>query len=79
MPVEDICDCLYDEARSPSAGSTPSRMSAAWSFPDDASVIVLYCADGSRSCQAVQHMEAIGYVNVIGGIIDWSYEVVTHR
>ena len=64
MPVEDICDCLYDRGME---------------LSDVASVIVLYCADGSRSCQAVQHMEAIGYVNVYdaGGIIDWPYEVVT--
>lgn len=78
MSVEDICDCLYDEALA-ERGLDAIANVRGMELSDDASVIVLYCADGSRSCQAVQHMEAIGYVNVYdaGGIVDWPYEVVT--
>ena len=78
MPVEDICDCLYDEALG-ERGLDAIANVRGMELSDDASVIVLYCADGSRSCRAVQHMEAIGYVNVYdaGGIAEWPYEVVS--
>lgn len=78
MPVEDICDCLYDEALG-ERGLDALANARGMELSDDASVIVLYCADGSRSAQAVQHLEAIGYVNVYdaGGLAEWPYDVVT--
>lgn len=78
MPVEDICDCLYDEALG-ERGLDAIANARGMELSDDASVIVLYCHTGSRSAAALQHMEAIGYVNVYdaGGIVDWPYEVVT--
>lgn len=78
MPVEDICDCLYDEALA-ERGLDAIAQARGMELSDDASAIVLYCRSGERSATALQHMEAIGYVNVYdaGGIIDWPYEVVT--
>lgn len=78
MPVEDICDCLYDEALA-ERGLDTIAQAKGMELSDDASVIVLYCRSGARSATALQHMEAIGYVNVYdaGGIIDWPYDVVS--
>ncbi|MDO4442763.1 MAG: rhodanese-like domain-containing protein [Slackia sp.] len=78
MPVEDICDCLYDEALA-ERGLDAIANARGMELSDDASVIVLYCETGEKSAQAVQHMEALGYVNVYdaGGLIDWPFDVVT--
>lgn len=78
MAVEDICDCLFDEALA-ERGLDAVANARGMELSDDASAIVLYCVDGSRSLQAVQHMEAIGYVNVYdaGGLAEWPYDVVS--
>lgn len=77
MPVEEITDCLYDEALA-ERGLDAIAQNRGMEMADDASVIVLYCRTGARSVQAVQYMEALGYENVYdaGGIMDWPYEVV---
>lgn len=36
--------------------------------PDTAQQIVIYCASGARSAQAVQYMQQLGYRNVVNGI-----------
>lgn len=78
MPVEEICDCLYDEALG-ERGLDAIANQRGMELSDDASVILLYCYDGTRAEQAVQHMEAIGYVNVYnaGGLMNWPYDTVT--
>ena len=40
---------------------------------------MLYSGHGERSAQVLQHMEAIGYVNVYdaGALDEWPYDVVT--
>lgn len=40
--------------------------------------IIVYCRSGNRSKQAVMLLLEIGYTNVkdLGGILDWTYEVV---
>lgn len=78
MPIEEIMDCLYDEALS-ECGLDAIANARGMEMADDASVIVLYCRSGARSAQAAEYMEAIGYVNVYdaGGILEWPYDVVT--
>lgn len=78
MPAEEMCDCLYDEALGERGLDAIANMRG-MELSDDASVIVLYSGRGERSAQALQHMEAIGYVNVYdaGGLEEWPYDVVT--
>lgn len=40
--------------------------------------IIVYCRSGRRSANAAAKLVAIGYTNVfdMGGIIDWTYDVV---
>lgn len=78
MPLGDILDSLYDEALG-ERGLDAIANAKGMELSDDASVIVLYCRSGRRSQQAVEHMEALGYVNVYngGGIEGWPYEVVS--
>ena len=78
MPVEDICDCLYDEALG-ERGLDVIANARGMELSDDASVIVLYCRSGNRSAKAAEHMEALGYTNVYdaGGIVDWPGEIIT--
>lgn len=78
MPVEDMCDCLYDEALG-ERGLDAIANARGIELSDDASVIVLYCDNGERSARAAEHMEAIGYVNVYdaGGLDVWPYDVVS--
>jgi len=47
--------------------------------PDLQQPIVVYCRSGARSAAAAQLLTDLGYENVtdIGGIIDWTGEVVT--
>lgn len=78
MAVDDICDCLYDEAIA-ERGLDGIAHARGMELSDDASAIVLYCRSGQRSARAVEHMEALGYMNVYdaGGIGGWHGEVVT--
>lgn len=78
MPVEDIVDCLYDEALA-ERGLDDVAHGQGMEMADDASVIVLYSGTGKRSAQAVEHMEALAYVNVYdaGGLDEWPYDLVT--
>lgn len=78
MPAEEMCDCLYDEALGERGLDAIANMRG-MELSDDASVIVLYSGRGERSAQVLQHMEAIGYVNVYdaGGLEEWPYDVVT--
>lgn len=78
MPVEEITDCLYDEALG-ERGLDLLANARGMELSDDASVIVLYCQTGARSAVALQHMEAIGYVNVYDacGLDEWPFDIVT--
>lgn len=78
MSAEDICDCLYDEALG-ERGLDAIANAHGMELSDDASAIVLYCDNGERSARAIEHMEAIGYVNIYdaGGLDAWPYEVVS--
>ena len=71
FPVEVLCSCLYDEAVAEAGLDAIANMKG-MELSDDASVMVFYCASGARSAMAVQHLEAIGYVNVydMGGLRD---------
>ena len=42
-------------------------------------MILVYCRSGRRSKGAAEKLASMGYCNVkeFGGIIDWSYGVVT--
>ncbi len=52
---------------------------AAELLPDQSATILVYCRSGRRSALAAKDLVGLGYSNVsdFGGIIDWSYEVVT--
>ncbi len=78
FPVEVLCSCLYDEAVAEAGLDAIANMKG-MELSDDASVMVFYCASGARSAMAVQHLEAIGYVNVydMGGLRDWPYDLIT--
>lgn len=78
MSVDDIVDCLFDEAIS-ERGLDAIANGKGMEMADDASVIVLYSSAGERSARAVEHMESLGYVNVYNapGLSSWPYEVVT--
>lgn len=78
FPVEALCSCLYDEAVAEGGLDAIANMKG-MELSDDASVMVFYCASGARSAMAVQHLEAIGYVNVydMGGLRDWPYDLIT--
>lgn len=78
MPLEELTDCLYDEALG-EAGLDAIANARGMELSDDASAIVLYSATGESSATALTHMEALGYVNVYnaGGIDQWPYEIVT--
>lgn len=80
MPVDDITDCLFDEALS-ERGLDAIANGKGMELADDASVIVLYSSAGERSARACEHMESLGYVNVYSapGISSWPYEVVTTK
>lgn len=78
MPCEEICDCLYDEALS-QAGLDAIANLKGMEMADDASIIILYCADGGLAQKACQHMEALAYCNVFEGVSleRWDDEVVS--
>lgn len=63
MPVDDIVDCLFDEALG-ERGLDAIANGKGMELSDDASVIVLYSNAGERSARACEHMESLGYVNV---------------
>jgi len=46
---------------------------------DKDALVILYCRSGNRSGQALKILVGLGYTNVhnIGGIIDWTGEVVS--
>ncbi len=48
-------------------------------LPDKGQKIYVYCRSGNRSKQAAEKLVNLGYTNVteIGGIKDWSGEIVT--
>ena len=48
-------------------------------LPDKGQLILVYCRSGNRRKQASQKLADLGYTNIveIGGINDWSGEVVT--
>ncbi|MFR3272675.1 MAG: rhodanese-like domain-containing protein [Slackia sp.] len=76
--AEEMLDCLYDEALGERGLDAIANMRG-MELSDDASVILLYSGHGERSAQVLQHMEAIGYVNVYdaGALDEWPYDVVT--
>ncbi|WP_350454296.1 rhodanese-like domain-containing protein [Slackia heliotrinireducens] len=76
MPVDEICDCLYDEALSERGLDAIANLKG-MELADDASAIVLYGSDGEDSSKACIHMEAIGYANVYdaGSINDWGADL----
>lgn len=78
MPVDEITDCLFDEALG-ERGLDAIANGKGMELSDDASVIVLYSNAGERSARACEHMESLGYVNVCNapGISSWPYDVVT--
>ena len=78
MPVEVICDMLYDEAVS-EAGLDAIAHMRGMEMADDASIIVFCSGNAERAQQAVTHMEALGYVNVyaLEGITDYDYDFVS--
>ena len=78
MSVDDIVDCLFDEALG-ERGLDAIANGKGMELSDDASVIVLYSNAGERSARACEHMESLGYVNVYNapGLSSWPYEVVT--
>ena len=78
LPVETLCDCLYDEALA-EAGLDAIANARGMECSDDASIIV-FCSDtGSKAEEAVIHMEALGYTNVhmAEALDEWPYEFVT--
>lgn len=78
LPVDEITDCLFDEALG-ERGLDAIANGKGMELSDDASVIVLYSNAGERSARACEHMESLGYVNVYNapGISSWPYDVVT--
>lgn len=46
---------------------------------DKEATILVYCRSGRRSSLAADDLVSLGYTNVydFGGIIDWTYEIVT--
>jgi len=48
-------------------------------LPDKDQVLLLYCRSGNRSAHAAAKLRNMGYTNIydFGGIIDWTYEIVT--
>ena len=48
-------------------------------LPDKNAVILIYCRSGRRSALAAADLATLGYTNVydFGGIIDWSYELIS--
>ena len=48
-------------------------------LPDLDAEILIYCRSGRRSAEAAKKLIAMGYKRVydFGGIIDWSYGIVT--
>ena len=78
--------CLKLEFMNPS-GSIKAR--AAYSMIDEAmnrgeidkdTVIILYCASGTRSAQAAKTLVDLGYTNIYsldGGLINWGKPLVT--
>ena len=68
MPAEEMLDCLYDEALGERGLDAIANMRG-----------MELSTHGERSAQVLQHMEAIGYVNVYdaGALDEWPYDVVT--
>lgn len=48
-------------------------------IPDKNTKILLYCRSGRRSAQSAKLLIEMGYTDVLdfGGILDWSYDLVT--
>lgn len=48
-------------------------------LPDKSATILVYCRSGNRSAQASQKLAELDYTNVydFGGVLDWTYELVT--
>ncbi len=46
---------------------------------DKSATILVYCRSGRRSALAAKELIELGYTNIydFGGIIDWSYDIVT--
>lgn len=46
---------------------------------DKNALILIYCRSGRRSANAANELATLGYTNIkdLGGIIDWTYEIVT--
>ena len=78
FPVEELTDCLFDQVVSEEGLDAIAHMHG-MEYADDASILVFYCDSGNRSAKAVQHLEALGYVNAydMGGLCDWPYDLVT--
>ena len=76
MSVDDIVDCLFDEALGERGPRRYRVNGKGIELSDDASVIVLYSNAGERSARACEHMESLGYVNVYNapGLSSWPYE-----
>ena len=72
----------YDQGHIKSAILLPNteiKNQAAISLPDKDATILVYCRSGNRSKSASLELIQMGYTKVydFGGIIDWSYDVVT--
>ena len=68
MSVDDIVDCLFDEALG-ERGLDAIANGKGMELSDDASVIVLYSNAGERSARACEHMESLATIAVVGTII----------
>ena len=71
----------YDAGHIPGAILIPNesiRDTQPEALPDQNQIILIYCRSGNRSKQAAQKLSDMGYTNVyeLGGIIDWTGEVV---
>ena len=74
----------YAEGHIPDAINVPNETIgdlAEESLPDKEQKLFVYCRSGNRSKQASQVLADLGYTNVyeMGGMIDWTGEVVSEK
>jgi len=72
----------YQQGHIPGAELIPVDTIAARAgtdLPNKSAVILVYCRSGARAATAARALVSMGYTSVydLGGIINWSYDLVT--